>query len=158
MASLIIHTLLTATWHTADALLWYGLQFLNYAIDKVLYILWMMQPLSNPSRKNTPGMFYWGEVWRTGWPVHHIDTFAMKGGNGHTSCVGTCTMLHYNEYITSACMLPDNMLHDITTMYCFRYTASSKHMQVCTTIQWYLDPDHGEPPSYRSTWTMLLSV
>ena len=44
MASPIVHTLLAATWHTPDALLWYGLQFLNQGINNVLYILWMIRP------------------------------------------------------------------------------------------------------------------
>ena len=55
MASPTVHTLLTATWHTHDALkLWYGLQFMNQDIDKVLYILWIMRPLSNAAGKNVP--------------------------------------------------------------------------------------------------------
>ena len=66
MASPIVHTLLTSMWHTPDALLRYNLQFLNQGFDKDLYILWIMRPLSNASRKNVPGMFYWIEVWRSG--------------------------------------------------------------------------------------------
>ena len=39
MASHIVPTLLTATWHSPDALLWHGLQFRNQSIHKVLDIL-----------------------------------------------------------------------------------------------------------------------
>ena len=46
MTSPIVHTILTSKWHTPDALLWYHLQFLNQSFDKVLCILWTMQPLS----------------------------------------------------------------------------------------------------------------
>ena len=62
MASPIVPTLLAATRHTPGALLWHGLQFQNQGIDKVLYIFWMIRPLSNMSRKNAPGMLYWIEV------------------------------------------------------------------------------------------------
>ena len=43
-------------WHTPDALLRYHLQFLNQGFDKGLYILLIMRPLSNASRKNVPGL------------------------------------------------------------------------------------------------------
>ena len=96
MTSHIVHTLLTP-----DGLLWYGLQFLNQVIDKVLlmYIPWIMRSLSNTSRNNVSGMFYWGKVWKPGWPVHHTDTFVIKKGHGHPSCVGTCNM--HVQYIAS---------------------------------------------------------
>ena len=55
MASPIVPTLLTATWHNPDALLWHGLQFRNQSIHKVLDILWMIRPLSNMSRTIAPG-------------------------------------------------------------------------------------------------------
>ena len=74
----VLHTLLTATWHTPDALLWYGLQFLNRGMDKVMHILWMMRPLSDTSRKSVPSMLYWVEVWRPNWPVHHTDNLVTK--------------------------------------------------------------------------------
>ena len=77
-------TLLTSTCHTADARLWYDLQFLNQGIDKIMYILWIMRPLSNMSTKNVPCMFYWIEVWRPGWPVHRTVTFCHQGRScGH---------------------------------------------------------------------------
>ena len=94
LASLIVHTFLTTTSHTPDALQWYGLQFLNQSIDKVLYILWMMISLSNTSRKNAPCMFCWVEVWRPGWPVHHTDTCVINEGHGNLSCVGRRIVLH----------------------------------------------------------------
>ena len=55
--SVIVHQLLTTTWHTPDGLLWYGLQFFHQGIDTVVYILWIMRPLANTSGKNVPGMF-----------------------------------------------------------------------------------------------------
>ena len=68
--------------------------FLDQGIDKVLYIPWRMQLLSNTSRTNVPGMFYWVEVWRTGWPVHHTDNLVIKEGRGHPCCWGICIILH----------------------------------------------------------------
>ena len=52
MTYTIVFILLTTTCRSHDAILWYDLQFLNQVIDTFLYILWMMRPLSNTSRKN----------------------------------------------------------------------------------------------------------
>ena len=94
MTYTIVFILLTTTWRSHDAILWYDLQLLNLVIDTFLYNLWMMRPLSNTSRKNIPDMFNWIEVWRPGWPVHHTDTFVINEGYGHPSCVGMCIILH----------------------------------------------------------------
>ena len=69
-------------------------EFLNQGIDKVLYIIWMMRPLSNTSRNNAPGMFCWIDIWRPGWPVHHTDNIVVKEGRGLLRCVGTSIILH----------------------------------------------------------------
>ena len=58
MTSVIIHTLRETTWHASGALFWYCQQFRNQGFDTVLYIPWMLRPLSNTSRKVAPGMSY----------------------------------------------------------------------------------------------------
>ena len=159
MTSLIVHTLLATTWHTSGALLWYGQQFRNQGIDTVLYIPWMMRLLSNKSR--VWGMSYWVEVCITGWPVHNTDPFIINRKIKDIRAVWahalSCIKMNAST-IAPVYGLTRGSRISLVTMYCCRHMTSSKHIQICTTIQGYLRPDHYEPPSHRSTSTMLESA
>ena len=57
-----------------------------------LYIFWMMQPFSNTSRKNAPGMLCWVDVGDLA--GQFITMIHMSSVKVMDSCVGTCIILH----------------------------------------------------------------
>ena len=93
----------------------------------------MMRPLWNTSKMNAHACSVGlksGDL--AGQFITLISVSSMKVMDTRAMCARalSCITLHYNESITnSACMLPNNMLQNIATMYCCRYSTSRKHIQ-----------------------------